>query len=359
VMKALRENRDERYQTAAELAADLDSMLQLFRPAPGAAELGAFLAELVGRDRHVSTTAAPSPRPAVTPPPRPPAPPPAAQPPKPAPRPQAAEHIHAETPPVFTAPRQSRVGLIAGIAVVVLAAAVGIFYLARSRRTPGASAEATPAPETIEMAREVAQQEVDRQTRALRERLSNEILGPTPVPTGRRAAVPPPTRAAAVVTTPVEIPAGAAAVAAVQEPSPPPVAAAPTEVPPTPVPTTPTAALAPAPEQPVVQQPTVREGDLVELGGDVVPPQPVSKPAPSYPPVAARQGIEGTVLLDVLIDENGSVQDVKVLRGVKPDLGLDAAAASAVRKWKYTPPTKGGVRVKVRIAQAIGFTLKR
>jgi protein TonB len=120
---------------------------------------------------------------------------------------------------------------------------------------------------------------------------------------------------------------------------------------------TPTAAPAPAPEQPVQEQPPVREGDLVELGGDVIPPQPIYNPKPSYPPLAARQRIGGTVFLEVLVDENGSVQDVKVLRGVKPDLGLDAAAAGAVRSWRYKPATKGGVRVKVRFTEAILFRL--
>jgi len=117
----------------------------------------------------------------------------------------------------------------------------------------------------------------------------------------------------------------------------------------------PIAASAPAPEQPGEQQPAVREGDLVELGGDVVPPEAVYSPKPAYPPLAARQRIGGTVFLEVLVDENGSVQDVKVLRGVKPDLGLDAAAASAVRSWRYKPATKGGVRVKVRTTQVIPF----
>lgn len=131
-----------------------------------------------------------------------------------------------------------------------------------------------------------------------------------------------------------------------------PAIALPTEVPPMP-----TAEPAPAPEQPVQKQPAVREGDLVELGGDVIPPQEIYNPKPAYPPLAERQRVTGTVFLEVLVDENGSVQEVKVLRGVKPDFGLDAAAAGAVRSWRYKPATKGGVRVKVRFTQPIVFRL--
>jgi len=233
---------------------------------------------------------------------------------------------------------------------------VGILYVTKFRRAgQGVAAEATPAPETVEMAREVAEQEVAKQTQALRERLSNEILSPSPVPAVRNPSVPPPTRAAVIVPTPVQAPAGAPAAeaaiaavvapAAVQQPS-----QAPTEVPPTP-----TAEPAPAPEQPAVLQPEVREGDLVELGGDVVAPEPIYYPKPIYPPLAARQRIGGTVFLSVLVDENGAVRDVSVLRGIQPDLGLDGAAANAVRTWRYKPATKAGVRVKVRITQPIPF----
>lgn len=369
-MTALEEHREDRYQTAAELASDLGNMLQVIRPTPGAGELGAFLSELVGHERPVSATAVPTARPAVTPPPRP-TPPSAAQPPKPKPAPHSpgAEHVRLETPPVFTVPRQSRVGLIAAIGVVIVAVVAGVFYVTKFRRAgPGAVAEATPAPETVEMAREVAQQEVAKQTQALRERLSNEILSPSPVPAGRRPAPPPLERAAGAAPTPggpaVGAPAGVDVRPAIapstpaQEPSPALAAAPPTEVPPTPGPAaTPTSAPAPAPEQPVVPQPVVREGDLVELGGDVIPPQPIYNPKPAYPPLAARQHVVGTVFLEVLVDENGSVQDVKVLRGVKPNLGLDAAAAGAVWSWRYKPATKGGVRVKVRFTQAILFRL--
>jgi len=249
---------------------------------------------------------------------------------------------------------------MATIGVIALAAVAGILFVTKSRRAgQGATPEATPAPETVEMAREVAEQEVAKQTQALRERLSNEILTPSPVPASRRPAAPPPGPAAVIVPTPLEAPAGAPAAdaaaaavvapAAVQEPT-----QAPTEVPPIP-----TAEQAPAPEQPVALLPVVQEGDLVELGGDVVPPQPVYFPKPVYPPLAERQRVSGTVFLDVLVDENGAVRDVKVLRGVKPDFGLDAAAASAVRNWRYRPATKGGVRVKVRITQPVVFKLAR
>jgi len=61
--------------------------------------------------------------------------------------------------------------------------------------------------------------------------------------------------------------------------------------------------------------------------------------------------------MDVLVDENGNVQDVKVVKGIRPDLGLDGAAVSAVKTWRFRPATKNGVRVKVHIALTTTFKL--
>jgi serine/threonine protein kinase/DNA-binding NarL/FixJ family response regulator len=87
IMRALRTDRDERYQTAAELASDLEGFLLAIRPSPSTVEVGTFLAEVAGRERPPGTLVTP-PRPAptppvATPPPRPPTvtPPPTTPPP--------------------------------------------------------------------------------------------------------------------------------------------------------------------------------------------------------------------------------------------------------------------------------------
>ena len=367
-MKALREDREERFQTAGELAADLGNMLQVIRPTPGASDLGAFLAELVGHERTVGGQPVPTPRPAITPPlpitpPAPAAPPlhPAeAARPKPAP---PAEHPYGDIPAVLTEPRRSRVGLLVGIGAVAVAIVAGAVYLTRSRGpATDTMAEGTPAPETVEMTRSAAEQEVARQTEALRERLSAQPQSPiaapaqppattpqartatAPTPAARQVqAAPPPTAPVVPTEAPTEVPTAAAPAAEPTLAPPPPTVAAPVEQP--------TAAAPP------VEVPAAREGDLVEMGAGVVGPQAIYSPKPAYPPLAERQRVSGTVFLDVLVDENGSVQDVRLLRGPSPDFGLNAAAAGAVRAWRYKPATKGGVKVKIRITQPIVFKL--
>lgn len=115
----------------------------------------------------------------------------------------------------------------------------------------------------------------------------------------------------------------------------------------------------PAQAQPVAPAaPTIKEGDLVELGPDVMKPEVVSKQNPSYPAVASAKKIEGTVILSLLINERGDVSDVKVLRQAGGTSGLNEAAVSAVRKWKFRPAVKDGKRVKVWMTYPIVFRLQ-
>ena len=371
VLKALKENRDERYQTAAEMLGDLEGILQSLRPSPGASELGSFLSDLVGRERPAPVT----PRPAATSA-RPAAP---AAPPRPKPVPVIAipEPAPAEVPHAIPPPRRTSIGIIAGGAAVVVLVVAGVVFLTRAPRTAPTAVAPTPAPETVELAKQAAEQEVARQSQALRERLGDgkpaagqaqtapvpaahaPVAAPASAPTPRQkptqaaaAAAQLPTAAApqpaAVVPQPTTAPV------APQEATPVPAVAAPTEVPAA-IPATPTVAPAPTRAALVTEEPRVKQGDLVELGPDVVPPQAIYNPKPTYPPLAVRQRVGGTVILEALVDENGSVQEVRVLRGVKPDLGLDNAAANAVRTWRFKPATKNGVNVKVRITEAIPF----
>ena len=59
-----------------------------------------------------------------------------------------------------------------------------------------------------------------------------------------------------------------------------------------------------------------------------------SKIAPTYPEIAKRMHISGAVRLDVSVDNEGKVTDVKVLNGNRV---LGQAAEDAVRKWHFAP----------------------
>jgi TonB family protein len=101
--------------------------------------------------------------------------------------------------------------------------------------------------------------------------------------------------------------------------------------------------------QPVDRQP-------LKVGGSIRAPKRISASAPVYPPVAIGAHVEGEVLLEALIDEQGRVSDVRVIRSVAL---LDTAAVDAVRTWRYTPTLLNGVPVSVLMTVKVTFTLQR
>ncbi|MGD2113477.1 MAG: TonB family protein [Acidobacteriota bacterium] len=116
----------------------------------------------------------------------------------------------------------------------------------------------------------------------------------------------------------------------------------------------------PAPEsgpEPEPRRPTVRTGELVEPGPGVIPPQLVTFAKPEYPPVARRLRVEGTVVVSVLVDENGDVIESRLDQRVRQKVGINEAAQEAARRAKYRPATKDGVRVKMWTTLKIPFRL--
>ena len=76
---------------------------------------------------------------------------------------------------------------------------------------------------------------------------------------------------------------------------------------------------------------------------------------PAYPELAKLSGIQGTVYLKLLIDENGNVEKAKVEQGVK-DM-LDNAALEAAKESKFSPALLNNKPVKVWVILPIAFKL--
>jgi periplasmic protein TonB len=94
---------------------------------------------------------------------------------------------------------------------------------------------------------------------------------------------------------------------------------------------------------------------ILRVGSVVAPPRKIVDVAPAYPRLAAQAGVSGVVVLEAVIAEDGSVRDLKVLRSVPL---LDQAALDAVRQWRYSPTTLGGVPVSVVMTVTVNFALR-
>ena len=74
-------------------------------------------------------------------------------------------------------------------------------------------------------------------------------------------------------------------------------------------------------------------------------PIAINRVEPTYPAKALKKGERGTVVLKVLVSEQGSIVRVLVEEGI-PGSELEAAAISAVLRWRYQPATENGKPVK-------------
>jgi TonB family protein len=88
-----------------------------------------------------------------------------------------------------------------------------------------------------------------------------------------------------------------------------------------------------------------------------VKPQPVNVPVPDYPPTVRDAGIEGTAVVEALLDLDGSVMDARVLKSAGNQM-LDASAVEAALKAKFTPAKQRDKPVRVWISIPYRFTLK-
>jgi protein TonB len=94
---------------------------------------------------------------------------------------------------------------------------------------------------------------------------------------------------------------------------------------------------------------------VLRVGGNIRPPQKIADVAPTYPPIARAAGIQGFVILEAMIAEDGSVRDVRVLRSIPL---LDAAAMEAVYQWRFTPTLLNGQPVPVVMTVTVAFRLR-
>ena len=89
---------------------------------------------------------------------------------------------------------------------------------------------------------------------------------------------------------------------------------------------------------------------------DAVPMYQINPP-PYYPRSARRLGLEGQVMLKVLINVGGQVDDLTVVASSGHKI-LDRAALSAVRKWRFEPGTEDGEKKAMWVKIPINFDLK-
>jgi len=366
VRRALAKDPDDRYQTAGEMQKELDALLYTVKPTPSQDELAAYMRRLFSDEVGLAPVAA-----AVSA------------------RSTAVPSAGAEVPAVAPVGgmeeteggRKRRPWLLPAAAVLLLAVGGVVFWLTRGGGVAPAAAPAAGAPVTapagptttesavvpaaapallpgaptpvpsgttalearMQHDLQAREEQLKAQLEAQRKQMQAELAAqpsptaaPKPSPSQLAAAPTPPPAPAPTVRVEEPAPAPQPAAEPVQDPDPPPA-----EEP----------VAAPAP-------PAVREGDFVAPGTvGLTPPAFVSVSKPEYPALAKRLGVQGVVTVSVLVNEQGVVEQARLVRGVQQKVGINEAAMAAARSARYRPATLNGVRVKTWANLSIPFKL--
>jgi TonB family protein len=93
----------------------------------------------------------------------------------------------------------------------------------------------------------------------------------------------------------------------------------------------------------------------VRVGGNVRTPTKIKDVRPAYPPEAQAARVQGVVILETVIDDQGNIANARVLRSIPL---LDSAALTAVSQWQFTPTLLNGTPVGVIMTVTVNFTLQ-
>jgi len=102
--------------------------------------------------------------------------------------------------------------------------------------------------------------------------------------------------------------------------------------------------------------PTAHSKAPVRVGGRVRRPQVIKQIAPRYPTLARDAHISGEVVIDAVLDEHGSVTEMKIISG--PPL-FYSAALEALSQWKYEPTYLNDEPISVQLIVTITFHLSQ
>ncbi len=119
-------------------------------------------------------------------------------------------------------------------------------------------------------------------------------------------------------------------------------------------------AQSPKPPDPEPQSDTSQGGGLgsgavYRVGGKVSPPKAIHAPDPDYSPEALQAHLQGTVVLWLVVGEDGKPRNIRVQRHL--GYGLDERAVAVVSGWSFQPAKNDGQPVAVQINVEVNFRL--
>ena len=83
----------------------------------------------------------------------------------------------------------------------------------------------------------------------------------------------------------------------------------------------------------------------------------ISKTEPEYTNEARRAGVEGTVMISLIVDEEGRPASMKVIGSALKPTGLEESAMDAMKTWRFQPRLLNGQPAAVHLTVQVNFRL--
>jgi protein TonB len=100
-------------------------------------------------------------------------------------------------------------------------------------------------------------------------------------------------------------------------------------------------------------------GPGVTSGGPGVTfPTPIEQVKPQYTADAMRARVQGTVLIECVVMPDGSVGDLRIMRSLDRQFGLDEEAIKAAKRWRFRPGRLNGEPVPVIVSIELVFSVR-
>ena len=116
-------------------------------------------------------------------------------------------------------------------------------------------------------------------------------------------------------------------------------------------------ALPPPPPPPPTPPPPPAPQAPVRIGGQITAPDLLQRVEPVYPDIAAIAHVTGLVILEAVVNADGCVASVKVLRSRHPL--LDKASEDALLQWRYSPLVLNGVPTPFVLTVTFNFSVQK
>jgi TonB family protein len=110
-------------------------------------------------------------------------------------------------------------------------------------------------------------------------------------------------------------------------------------------------------ERPPAGRSGFAEGVASASSPGIVRPQVVRQPNPKYTPNGMKAKMQGNIEMEGVVQTDGTIGDVRVVKSLDALFGLDTEAMKAFREWRFKPATRDGQPIAVVVTVEMSFRL--